>query len=288
MCDKEEETTDHLFCCCETISRVWRSWCGNWSIQVALPDSLVSLLHIWVNLPLKPSLKPIWIVAFCGIIWTVWLQRNEAIFKKKKITGSFLLDMAMIRVGHWCKGNWPESFVYVNEFLCNPAGTSIPKKRSARPMPGSWTKPPDGSIKFNVDATVEGNYGKAGVGGILRDHRGAELMKFSENIGLSDATVAELIAIWRACQLLAQSNWDTNVNHIIETDSLLAESWIGNPASCPPCFIDLVHKCIPAAKSANCSIRFVYREKNVTAHLLAQEGIRRQGKMVWVATPSNV
>ncbi|KAL4302408.1 hypothetical protein GQ457_10G004900 [Hibiscus cannabinus] len=64
------------------------------------------------------------------------------------------------------------------------------------------------TLKLNVDASVKGSYGETDIEGILRDHFGNPLLKFSGSIGLSNPTVAELLAIFRACQLVADSKWN--------------------------------------------------------------------------------
>ncbi|XVE80961.1 hypothetical protein DITRI_Ditri15bG0023700 [Diplodiscus trichospermus] len=44
----------------------------------------------------------------------------------------------------------------------------------------SWTKPEEGSLKFNVDGSTLGQPGPAGIGGILRDHDSSIKMLFSK------------------------------------------------------------------------------------------------------------
>ncbi|KAE8683197.1 hypothetical protein F3Y22_tig00111213pilonHSYRG00444 [Hibiscus syriacus] len=42
------------------------------------------------------------------------------------------------------------------------------------PAAGSWTAPPQGKLKFNVDASVQGSFGSAGIGGVLHDQKWCE------------------------------------------------------------------------------------------------------------------
>ncbi|XVF82165.1 hypothetical protein PTKIN_Ptkin16aG0023000 [Pterospermum kingtungense] len=50
-----------------------------------------------------------------------------------------------------------------------------------------------GAVKFNVDDSLLGKPGPAGVDGVLHDHIGTELIKFSYNIGIADSNEAEVI-----------------------------------------------------------------------------------------------
>ncbi|XVF74827.1 hypothetical protein PTKIN_Ptkin13bG0142100 [Pterospermum kingtungense] len=58
-----------------------------------------------------------------------------------------------------------------------------------------WSKPEAGFVKFNVDGSSIGKPGLAGIGGILRDHEGMELIRFSKHIGIHDSNEAELMAV---------------------------------------------------------------------------------------------
>ncbi|KAK8562630.1 hypothetical protein V6N12_010704 [Hibiscus sabdariffa] len=90
------------------------------------------------------------------------------------------------------------------------------------PISGSWSAPDAACLKFNVDAGVKGSSGEAGIGGILCDHCGKALIRFSKSIGMSDPTGAELVAIHEACQVFSSSRWFIRNKLSIESDSLLA------------------------------------------------------------------
>ncbi|KAL4346365.1 hypothetical protein GQ457_17G012800 [Hibiscus cannabinus] len=252
LCEEDLETPDHLLCYCKVAWRVWQAWCCAWNVHLVAPRSLRSLLLIWENMSIKPSFRPLWRVAFCGIIWTIWLHRNEIVFKNKKCDGEVLADLALLRIEYWCKSNWPESFVSVNDFILYPAGVCLRQKHERRPLLGSWVAPKVGCFKFNVDGAVKGSFGEAGVGGILRDHNGTVLIRFSESIGFSDPTGAELVAILKACLP-------------------------------PACFTNLVQNCNSFRMLYKWKVCFAFREQNCKAHQLAQEGISRNHSLLHVA-----
>ncbi|KAK8511358.1 hypothetical protein V6N13_013772 [Hibiscus sabdariffa] len=49
----------------------------------------------------------------------------------------------------------------------------------SRPTIGAWVKPPNDSLKFNVDVSVKSNYDEACIGGCLRDHTGSIYRAFN-------------------------------------------------------------------------------------------------------------
>ncbi|KAK8601126.1 hypothetical protein V6N12_050968 [Hibiscus sabdariffa] len=54
---------------------------------------------------------------------------------------------------------------------------------------------PFGSAKFSTNGAVKGSYGPIDIRGILGDHSGNMLLRFSKSIGVSSPTSAELLAI---------------------------------------------------------------------------------------------
>ncbi|KAK8562613.1 hypothetical protein V6N12_010687 [Hibiscus sabdariffa] len=96
---------------------------------------------------------------------------------------------------------WHGSVASVNVFVWFPAAASLQPRPMGRPISGSWSAPDAGCLKFNVDAAVKWSFGEAGISGILRDHCGKALIRFSKSIGMSDPIGAELVAIHEACQI---------------------------------------------------------------------------------------
>ncbi|KAK8519120.1 hypothetical protein V6N12_012347 [Hibiscus sabdariffa] len=97
-----------------------------------------------------------------------------------------------------------------------------------RPSLGSWVPFSVGYLKFNVDASVNGNYEVGGIGGILKDHNINHLVIFSKCIGLIDRTGTELAVVLEACLIFETSKWKKNSSLIIEFDCLTIIHWINN------------------------------------------------------------
>ncbi|KAE8690230.1 hypothetical protein F3Y22_tig00110904pilonHSYRG00039 [Hibiscus syriacus] len=124
-------------------------------------------------------------------------------------------------------------------------------QRKAKSATSSWFMvcSSAGELKFNVDATVKDCFGFARIGGLLRDHNGITLIRFSRPVGLADLAGAELLAILEA-----------SVN------------WIVNPTSISSVHVDVVRKIVEYCNENKWMVKFVYGERNMEAHWLAQEG----------------
>ncbi|KAE8693020.1 hypothetical protein F3Y22_tig00110819pilonHSYRG00174 [Hibiscus syriacus] len=144
------------------------------------------IFTLWVDSPIDPRSKDVWKLAFISFSWSIWLFRDEVIFNNKKLYENQLFDIALLRTSHWCKARWPHSFKSVLDLLICPSAASISLVALVKHPICLWSKPPSGFLKFNVDGAVRGSFGAAGVGGILRDHKGKILAEFSKRAGFLD------------------------------------------------------------------------------------------------------
>ena len=76
--------------------------------------------------------------------------------------------------------------------------------------------PPAPYIKINTDGSAISNSGLAELGGILRDHSGVWILRFSLHLGLASNNMAELAAVQQGLALA----WDMGFKFIqLEIDS---------------------------------------------------------------------
>lgn len=78
--------------------------------------------------------------------------------------------------------------------------------------------PPKHTFKLNFDGASKGNPGKAGFGGIFRDHEGSPLLIFFGNIGWDTNNSTELEGLWQGLLLSQRHGFQTLE---IEVDSLI-------------------------------------------------------------------
>ncbi|EOY20433.1 Uncharacterized protein TCM_046027 [Theobroma cacao] len=78
-----------------------------------------------------------------------------------------------------------------------------------------WVKPPNSSLKFNIDSVARGCPGPSGIGGALRDHNGCAKIHFAKPLGKYDSNMAKFLALKRSFFLFVASSWSANVLFIL-------------------------------------------------------------------------
>ncbi|KAF7822273.1 ribonuclease H [Senna tora] len=133
-----------------------------------------------------------------------------------------------------------------------------------------WQTPSLGTMKCNVDGSVQGNSSRAACGGVVRDGVGNAILSFSRNLGCCTITWAELHGIMDGLELL----WSRGVRTVeIETDSATATTLIyDNSNGSHPC-TQLINRIkLLLSRPWNVSIKHVYRECNKVADFMAKFG----------------
>ncbi|KAE8680528.1 hypothetical protein F3Y22_tig00111387pilonHSYRG00040 [Hibiscus syriacus] len=95
---------------------------------------------------------------------------------------------------------------------------------------------------MNVDVAVIGSGRMTEIDGVLRDHSGVCLVRFSRSIGSSDPTSAKLIAILEASQIMLGLENEYRNMLQIESNSKLVVKWVNNPYLSPPACADLLRE----------------------------------------------
>ena len=110
-------------------------------------------------------------------IWSLWLHRNDIVYKQKKADAVQLFDVIRLGLAHWSKTEWPQCLMWLLLLLISlltlPQFLSRFKNSKCNLLNNvSWTCPPPGYMKLNVDGSVTGKPGPTAIGGIFRDHFG--------------------------------------------------------------------------------------------------------------------
>ncbi|KAL4333365.1 hypothetical protein GQ457_07G003570 [Hibiscus cannabinus] len=135
LCEAEPETVSHLLIHCSKVWVVWQKWCCLWNVRIAFPANFKSFFQVWINQSMKPSFKPVWILAFFGIAWSIWLSRNVVVFENRSWDLYQTFDKALLLIGFWCRSNWPQDCLSVLDFVRNPAAVSIGKRKNLVLLP---------------------------------------------------------------------------------------------------------------------------------------------------------
>ncbi|KAK9285427.1 hypothetical protein L1049_024620 [Liquidambar formosana] len=208
---------------------------------------------------------------FFAIILSIWLARNEIIFKGKAFHWVEIAELAIYRMSIWIKGKFEDIPYSVEDFRCNIDSVrnfkGVSGLRKARGVV-AWVQPILGWMKFNVDGSS--------IGGVLRDDKGCFRCVFSEPIGVMDSNVAELMAIRKALNLFADSIWASSSKLIVASDSVVALAWVSGKEAIP-WKLRFVFNDIGSLQSRISGVLYtrLLREGNMVADHFAKGGICR-------------
>ncbi|XP_039069304.1 uncharacterized protein LOC120215824 [Hibiscus syriacus] len=182
--------------------------------------------------------------------------------------------MARCRLATWFLTNSKEDSILKDSLISDPTiGDSCYNSRCSTIEIVSWSPPPKGFIKLNVDATVTGDWRKSGVGGILRVEDGSVMGYFQESTGPGPPLLIELMAVKRGLTFFDSIQQQFKERLLVESDSKLAVEWVKNFDRCPGVYFNLVNDIVTKLRDLNGIISWVARSANVEADSLAKDGI---------------
>ena len=128
-----------------------------------------------------------------------------------------------------------------------------------------------------------GNLGKAGGGGVIRDHRGCWVQGFARKIGNTSNVIAEFWALRDGLTTAAQLGL-TNLE--VEMDAKIVIDLVLSNANSNCAYSSLLNDCRSLLrKFQQVKMQHVYREVNKVAYGLARMGCTQQADFVTFTTP---
>lgn len=161
------------------------------------------------------------------IIWNVWKERNNRIFKSEKANPHKLYDFILKQIretDNTTMHNIPENALSKEELralkLLESQGITpqgIGKKDTVMNIEKDFWHPPlKNYLKFNIDGASKGNPRKASFGGVLRNEEGRLILIFHSHLGKAINNMVELMALEQCLEIMLQIR---SPNVIIEADS---------------------------------------------------------------------
>ncbi|GMJ01097.1 hypothetical protein like AT4G29090 [Hibiscus trionum] len=274
-CELSEESIAHLFYECPNVLQYWvwlRNW---WNVSTPFPVSFTDFFVEHLHCPFMGSMKRLWVACVSALLWSLWLARNERIFRGKCLTMEEICFLVKLRSFYWIKvGVEGESLSEAIWWTCPSTHVfSVAGKKVRRGV--FWQPPVMGVLKFNIDGVARGKPGPAGFGGVMRDGECRILGLFSGPLGVMDSNVAEIRAIAFSLSLVVEGSWRHQCL-ITESDSQVALSWVTRSAKRPWRLWD-VFMAIDQARQVTYELQFCYvpREANGFSDVLAKEGVDR-------------
>lgn len=120
VCQLDQESVDHVFIHCPFATKVW-SLCYCWlGLQRVLPDTCRNhfLQHDFLGLNTKQN--EVFRVIWLAVIWSLWIHRNNIIFRGGGLHEGEVLEAALLRAWHWISGRVKGSSFSVYDWLSNP------------------------------------------------------------------------------------------------------------------------------------------------------------------------
>lgn len=231
MCQQEEETMNHLFNSCDWASQLWL-W-----LEAILEDTdrnresiQESIINWRKNFSQMGSVNSIWKCSPGFVTWTIWKERNRRIFTQETRSIEHAKDSILINIKQLvqtkCKidptdkptGNDLRILkaFHLEAFSSCPSGG--PHALSSAPV-HQWQPPPEACLKMNFDGASRGNPGTAGIGGVIRNHKGDIVHIFCRSLGECTNNEAEFAAMEQGLKILKSRRQG---NFIVEGDSAVA------------------------------------------------------------------
>ena len=200
ICHQENELVDHLLRRCNVAQDLWR--------KLKVPHELLFTfdqpIEKWLELncstrAVSDHLGIPWKIVFPMGIWQLWLARNKFQFRTGVVDN--LIQMKCIKES-------AKFFAIGAKDRCN---------KMKKVIQVAWEKPPLGWMKLNNDGSALGNPGKAGGGGLIRDHQGNWVRGFARAYDNTSSSIAELWALRDGLEIAK----DLGLNNlIVEMDAL--------------------------------------------------------------------
>ncbi|KAL8119323.1 hypothetical protein AgCh_016734 [Apium graveolens] len=248
ICNDHVEDANHVLFTCRAARELWQAVGEQSLLNVEQGEEVKEVLkREFMN---SSKQRCVTIGLHC---WGLWYRRNTWIWERKFLLVFTIRVMVTTMLQDWRRSQ---------EVAAGREG------RLGRQSSRKWTKPPEGWIKINVDATCPQQRNRIGVACVARDDHGAFLGARSSVIeGGRQPREAEVLSLYEALRWVHK--W-RNSHCIFEMDSKIVVDAIhgkhGNSN-----FHTIIDDCISFLKYfREVLLVFDYLSANTVAHLLAQ------------------
>lgn len=276
-CSMSVELTSHLFWDCQLAAWTWEFIDRWWSQKHIELRAGAFSLHSLFYLKEAKFVKNAWHLVVTAALWSIWLARNELVFKKKRIKKVELETIIMIRISKWGKAAAVMNFGEDPLWRINPWGAL--KIHHLAASNSFWQyRYQNYDLTCMVDGAFDNNqWGQlgGGIGGCIKDRHGKTIYCFSRPIGALSAIEAEISAILHVMHhLLLWQSFNKNV--VVCSDSVGAINAIyeGLDINFPLLVPNFE---VASLLRKNVTIQYVPSDLNDNADKLARDGIRKPG-----------
>ncbi|GKU90798.1 hypothetical protein SLEP1_g4749 [Rubroshorea leprosula] len=120
LCGLASEDPNHLFIHCKIAWGLWNNCYRWWGSKQVLDRDCG---RVFDQHPFIFNIKEVrrgWECIWFSVIWSIWLARNEKLFRGKEVESGRLLELVQMRSFKWIKGKRRGSLFTVTDWILNP------------------------------------------------------------------------------------------------------------------------------------------------------------------------
>ncbi|XP_042942878.1 uncharacterized protein LOC122277061 [Carya illinoinensis] len=262
ICQIDTETVMHLLWQCPAANAVWTEMTTpiqKWNVA---EDDFLSMWGRMKGKLTEPDLEMI-----AATMRMLWLRRNELVFDKK-----FRSPRSVIRDS---KESLQE-YQAANQMLKRGNNLAMAVRQGQH-----WEVPREDFVKTNWDAAVDLKNKKVGIGIIIRDENGDVLVAAcGRRKYLHHPATAESLALRRAAEIYTELNY-TKV--ILEGDAKGVIEAVNREAEDLSVYGNIIQEIKRYFRNRKeWEVRFVKREMNTVAHILARTALQFDTERIWI------
>ena len=255
------ETVLHALWQCKPIREMWTA--SPWSssmIQNQYLNFMELFHHCHSTLP-APEFQ-----LFATTTWLIWHQQNRQWLNQQTVPINQLRMHAQ---------------QYLSEFLATQVSHSITTGQPASPIKVVWQPPQPGRYKANFDGAFFEETHEAGVGVIIRNHKGEVMASLCQRIHFPHSVEAMEAYVARSAVQLSR---DLGLKEVdVEGDSLTIVNDLCNPEPCYSLYGHLINDTkLLAQDGLSVLFTHVKRDGNILAHSLAKKAKVSKPFEVWM------
>ncbi|XP_043710521.1 uncharacterized protein LOC122659481 [Telopea speciosissima] len=200
--------------------------------------------------------------------WSLWIIRNDRIFKRKSWTPEEVINHAQMACEEF--GKLSQSLICTSQSLVESPSTDQRQ----------WIPPPHGQVKLNTDAALPRGESNGGIGFIIRNDLGHSILAISDPVTMSNILMGKSMAV-RAGLLVAV---EAGVSHImVESDCAALISYINGDDPAPLSIGSFIHdiRCL-ASQFTSIAFNHVSRDRNGVADFLARKALSSARRTIWL------
>ncbi|GKU90659.1 hypothetical protein SLEP1_g4626 [Rubroshorea leprosula] len=126
LCGLASEDSNHLFIHCKIAWELWNSCYRWWGSKQVLDKDCGRMFE---QHPFIFNIKEVrggWECIWFSVVWSIWLARNEKLFRGKEVEAGRLLELVQVRAFKWIKGKRRGSLFTVSDWILNPVSCLNP------------------------------------------------------------------------------------------------------------------------------------------------------------------